>query len=899
MKNVLDVIDIKFSIIIPVYNVDQYIENAVKSVLSQSIDFLQYGEIILINDGSTDGSGKICKSYIAIYPNNIKYIEQKHKGVSSARNRGLDIAKGMLIGFLDADDYYSDKVLQNVLDAYRRNQEKASIITLPLTIVNEISDTEKNFGVKQNKLLNVKNTGMINYSCTRCFFHRKIISDIRFDENVIIFEDKIFTVKALLKNSIVVGLGFDSGAVYFHRTRQSMDSVKQLQRYDAKYYNNIIESSRIFSSMFLPSCERYLQNFYINTFLYQMCIVSNKVRAEIFSKIKFEEIKKHILGVLSQFDFVNILKRNKLSLSSRLWVYCNFLNGQFELIEKDGLLLLCTSRNFFEICNVSDLQNSIIHIKESGRIIEIIGLYNPILSLLKNQICFFAEYKMNKYIPCHSQINSFNAYFLDETIRAGELFTFNIPYVGEGEITFGLQFDKRTYKSQIRHANMVRSSKMSNSKESFLLGESTIFKILPSEGVKGLAIKDKTFDDIKNSIEAYLSCMDVSEKTPFLCDFFNLYLKEYEKRHDKNYWLFIDVPTAADDNALHLIKYIYDNKLYRNARYVTTKGAIDRIKSKFPDSNDILVEYGSQEHLLVNMFSALNISSHSNEMELYTDIFPKNAMNHLLRLSTYKKVYLRHGVNQSDCSHWLNKASQQLSLLITTSLVEYKEIVSSTEKYGYSENIVKLTGMPRFDSLRSESEKSILLILTWRSSINTVTHSQKGIPNLKFQDTKYFKAIKNLANHSRLLDKMKQYGYVMKIRPHNLTLQNMTQFFIENDYVKLVGHEISYQELYKKAALAITDISSAIFDFAYLKKPVLYYQFPSEAHHLLHADAFDYESLGFGEVTQELDELVEYIIQYIESDCVMKDKYKERVDNFFAHHDMNNCERVYQEIIKL
>ena len=91
----------KVSIIIPIYNSENYLDKCIGSAVSQTYDDI---EIILVNDGSTDGSGNICNAYASKDPR-IRLISQKNAGVSAARNRGLDEASGDLITFIDGDDH--------------------------------------------------------------------------------------------------------------------------------------------------------------------------------------------------------------------------------------------------------------------------------------------------------------------------------------------------------------------------------------------------------------------------------------------------------------------------------------------------------------------------------------------------------------------------------------------------------------------------------------------------------------------------------------------------------------------------------------------------------------------------------------------------------------------------
>lgn len=96
-----------FSVIIPIFNKGEYLQECIKSVLNQSVGFKKHIELILVNDGSTDRSKDICEHIKSSYPNNTVYIEQANKGAAAARNAGLSKAKGQIISFIDADDFIS------------------------------------------------------------------------------------------------------------------------------------------------------------------------------------------------------------------------------------------------------------------------------------------------------------------------------------------------------------------------------------------------------------------------------------------------------------------------------------------------------------------------------------------------------------------------------------------------------------------------------------------------------------------------------------------------------------------------------------------------------------------------------------------------------------------------
>ena len=139
------------------------------------------------------------------------------------------------------------------------------------------------------------------------------------------------------------------------------------------------------------------------------------------------------------------------------------------------------------------------------------------------------------------------------------------------------------------------------------------------------------------------------------------------------------------------------------------------------------------------------------------------------------------------------------------------------------------------------------------------------------------------------------------MKPHP-QMTDMIDLFI-NDNVEVLPPEVGYRDIYAQSNLIITDYSSAVFDFAYLGKPVVYCHFDYEEFtsgaHMYTKGYFDYEKDGFGEVEYDLESTVSRIIEYMENGCTLKDKYKERIDSTFAYRDKNNCERVFDKIIEL
>lgn len=227
--------------------------------------------------------------------------------------------------------------------------------------------------------------------------------------------------------------------------------------------------------------------------------------------------------------------------------------------------------------------------------------------------------------------------------------------------------------------------------------------------------------------------------------------------------------------------------------------------------------------------------------------------------------------------------------MLTASQKEYDSLFKYY--YNYDEEIIKLLGFPRFDNLKDEKTKTILLMPSWRRYLNNEN-------KYTISSSSYFRTYNSLINNEKLIQKAKEYGYEIIFRPHPHVYKYIS-LFDENESIKIDHERGSYQDLFKKGALMITDYSSVAFDFAYLKKPVLYYQYGEDYHFNLEESYFDYEKMGFGEVCHDEDELVDLIEEYMKNDCEMKEKHVQNVEDYFIFTDKNNCKRVHEAISKI
>lgn len=172
----------KISVIVPIYNVEKYLERCIQSIIKQTYKNL---EIILVNDGSTDNCARICEEY-AQRDSRIKVIHKKNGGLADARNKGLEIATGEYIGFIDSDDYIEEDMYEYLYSLLQENNADISICGKYLVYEDgEIkSKYNVNDGIKvfntEEALIQLNSFSSFNMSVWDRLYKAEIVKDIKF-----------------------------------------------------------------------------------------------------------------------------------------------------------------------------------------------------------------------------------------------------------------------------------------------------------------------------------------------------------------------------------------------------------------------------------------------------------------------------------------------------------------------------------------------------------------------------------------------------------------------------------------------------------------------------------------------------------------------------------------------
>lgn len=324
------------SIIIPIYNVEQYLQRCIDSVLAQTYTDL---EIILVDDGSPDGCGKICDAY-AEKDSRIKVIHQENRGVSCARNAGLEIATGDQIAFLDSDDYVDATMYQQLLTVMEKTDADIAECGYRWVKPHETYDNENtgkidiytNLEALDKLYFGDQMFGGLSIVVWNKLYRRSLLTDLRFAPGLN-FEDVDFTPRVLYRAKKIAKLNLNLYNFFFSPNSISRGCFT-LKKLDA-----ITARQRILSFFREEKLDKYF-NFVESTYfstLYDGWYHCRKGRRETAYRVKEEQLLRQLCD-----EYNNILKnpherhnlwRHRLFHFSPM-IYYLFLDIKRKLVNK-------------------------------------------------------------------------------------------------------------------------------------------------------------------------------------------------------------------------------------------------------------------------------------------------------------------------------------------------------------------------------------------------------------------------------------------------------------------------------------------------------------------------------------------------------------------------------------
>lgn len=883
----------EFSVIMAVYNTETFLEEALESLAQQSYGFEKI-QVILVDDGSTDGSGKICDAYAAKYPQNVIALHKPNGGQSSARNLGLQYAEGKWLNFLDSDDKLEPDVFEKVAAFIAEHGDETDVVAIPMRFFgNQKGDHPINFRFqKGTRLANLEEEwDCFQFSLAAAFVRADSAREYAFRKNrkQVISEDAR-EIAYILIHRQTIGLVADCYYLYRKWGGSTVDNAPNKKAYYIDYIHD----------HFLA-----MINYYKKEIGVVPNFISYMIMYDIQWRVRMQTIPEGVLTEGEKEEYLRLLHEVLLNIPDEVIQASRNINIEYKLfafeLKYGEKRKLVSNNGHLEIWVGNERRFDL----EQGDCTLTFWNVNNNIATLEGSFDAMAGWEQELSVIVTDGENDYVAKFEDEITSTCAL---------EQEVmrTYRFKAEVPLAPSALKTELMLKVRV--DGKEAILTNLRT-GEFFPLSCVLSRSYLIENGTCLRWGEECHSLQLRKQKVGTAFCAEMGFDAQLWKRNHDGNrkaiparwaamlgkalkrkpLWLISDRATKADDNGEAFFRFMQSHP------EIDTRFVLDANSEDFARMKKIgkVVNRFSFHHKVLSLMSDYIVSSQAEcevpnpfygHSEPYSDMLYQNRF-----------VFLQHGVIQDDLSGWLKRRNKNLTGFVTSAYAEYKSIIEGD--YGYTEKEVWLTGLPRFDRREDNTQKLVYIMPTWRKYLldhwdkDTDTWVEK--PGLEKSD--YVVFYKKLLNSEKLFAAARKYGYKIVFFPHP-TFQAFLNKFGGHKDLAVATKFTSYNEVYSKASFVVTDYSSAVFDFAYMRKPLIYTQFDKSEFfggaHVCKLGYFDYERDGFGEVEYDLDSTVDRIIEYMANDCQLKEKYRKRIDDFFAFHDKNNCQRVYEKIME-
>lgn len=324
-----------FSIVMPAYGVEKWIAEAIESVINQDIGFEENVQLIIVDDGSKDNSGKIADSYAEKYPVNITVIHKENGGLSSARNAGVKIAEGKLLSFLDSDDTFDTNVLSTVWKFFENDTTGVKMATIPVIYFeNREGDHLLNYKFENGtRVINLlEDFDYPQHFINSVFIYADFAKENAFDEDLhmSVSEDAREITKLLIKDpryAVITGTKYN----YRWRSTSIMNTTKNTHGWFFTHLNEFID---FFVNKYKDEpMPKFVQ--YSLMYNLQWRVLIKEKETTVLSKEEYKEWKDRCLKVITSFDDDVIIKQRTIKIEQKAYLLYKKYNKYPKLIKTD------------------------------------------------------------------------------------------------------------------------------------------------------------------------------------------------------------------------------------------------------------------------------------------------------------------------------------------------------------------------------------------------------------------------------------------------------------------------------------------------------------------------------------------------------------------------------------
>lgn len=904
----------KFSFVMPVYNVEGYLRETIESVLSQSMSFKDNCEIILVNDGSTDNSERICLEYRERFPDNIVYLSHENRGLSATRNRGLEYVRGKYVSFLDSDDKISRHTLRDVYAFFEEHYSEVDFVSIRQTLFEAVvgpHPLDYKFGV--SRVVDIyKDYDMPQLSAASSFVKVEVFERQLFDAKIRKFaEDVKFLTELVLDKG---KYGIVAGPRYYYRKRAADTSIINSSQKDPYWYLGTPKD--VYRYLFDLSKERFGKVIpYVQYVI--MYDLQWRIGQETTQVLTDEEIKQYKASIYALVDDIDpdiILSQRDLHVS-----YKNFLLARkkikqserkkeiIQIASRDPAVIIEFMRReggdlviegFVEGYNDS---STVVSVSLSGKTVtaDVTARVHKTKTFLgdvmEEGIGFIAS------IPIEQGALEITIDYGDAP-RAARIITRRFSQLDDKTGAYRRVGDyllqKRSHAIRVKRrtallhvgyelafvARRLLSMRLRDAAARF----SRVWRFGWAAYTPAKAVKELVVSPLIPIKETILTLRTVVFRSLYYI------IKPLIK---SNIWIISDRVNAASDNGEALFRYISSLEDTKGARayYAIKKSSSDYARMQ---QYGRVLDRDSLRYKLMFLLADKIISSHADDFIINAFTY---RLNDFIDICNFDFVFLQHGVTKDDISQWLNRYNKNIRLFVAAAKPEYESLLG--QNYGYSTDEVKLTGFPRFDLLENKPQQKLVIAPTWRHGIVIEADQKTGLRpySPRFIESDYYKFYQKLISDDRLMQALKDRGMTAEFYPHpNLAPQ--IKDFKPGKLVRMVRIPYDYRAAFSEGTIMLTDFSSVAFDFAYLRKPVVYAQFDRETFfqgHLYDQGYFSYEDHGFGPVLYNYEDTISVLVGLIQAERPLASEYETRIENFFTFSDKKNSERVFGAILAM
>lgn len=600
---------------------------------------------------------------------------------------------------------------------------------------------------------------------------------------------------------------------------------------------------------------------------------------EVISVFKQQETNKLYL-VVEESDVILTTQKN-LKVNNANSTVCNLLevtDGDYSIhpyITKNGFLHFSMtqytpSKNYFSRRHIDSFRFNNHEAKIEGQCSIINSTFENIALVLGTR---FSTRKKTITLPSKSVTKRKQTTYINFSLDIyHELIDFmKYPFENGDIIDIYLEID-------IQESKLPIEVKLGNPRilaERFLKGEiitefkDEIISITPYLTMKG---RNLSFRVNRYTIDSYLTYIQnlkmPNMKLPF-------------KKQNQKVWVIGEKSYKAQDNGYHFFKYMHTHHPELPVFYIIEKDSIEA-KNVLPFGN--IIYYKSPEHFNIMLHADYICTTHHPEL-----IFPTNSAIYTKKIKA-TRVFLQHGV--LGVKNLSNINGNQLKdfnvdLFIASSERE-KEIVVRDLKFDSKQVVV--TGLARFDELfnpKVNTKDQILIIPTWRDWL---------INWERLEDSEYLENINQLLNSPSIKSIANKGNEVIFCLHPNM--QPFIELFNVPNYITSIKQgDVNVQKLIQESKLMITDYSSVAFDFSFLNKPVIYYQFDKHAFLGNEPSHLDIENELPGTIVNNQHDLESLLNKTISNHYQIDKAVEIKANRFVKYHDQHNSERIFEAVL--